>query len=175
MLTRNPIISAVDRRSSLFRRPRTPNRRSWRWIGAAIETKFDDLEENIRLLLLEEALKAPIEARCCSKEFPIITNKNMNFCQPQNMFHFTFRTRKAFVTLPCIFVSSKSILFSCKYWRDRVLWKLMFEQRLCMMGSVFRQWLDFKPSGQKSNQRVQSADGWKSKHPWWNFRVAVRF
>ena len=88
MLTRNPIISAVDRRSSLFRRSRTPNRGSWRWIGAAIETKFDDLEENIRLLLLEEVLKAPIEARCCSKEFPIITNNNMNFCQPQNMFHF---------------------------------------------------------------------------------------
>ena len=133
MLTRNPIISAVDRRSSLFRRPRTPNRRSWRWIGAAIETKFDDLEENIRLLLLEEALKAPIEARCCSKEFPIITNNNMNFCQPQNMFHFTFRTRKAFVTLPCIFVSSKSILFlanireivCCGNWcvnKDLVWW-----------------------------------------------------
>ena len=47
---------------------------------AAIGTfKFDDLEENICLLLLEEALKAPIEARFCSKELPIITNNSMNF------------------------------------------------------------------------------------------------
>ena len=92
MLTRNPIISAVDRRRCLFTRLRTPKRRSWKWIGAAIgKVKFDNLEENTHLPLLEEALKAPIEARCCSKEFPIITYNNMNFCQPQNMFHFHFQ------------------------------------------------------------------------------------
>ena len=45
---------------------------------AAIETlKLDDLEENICLLLLEEALKAPKEALRCSMESPIITNNSM--------------------------------------------------------------------------------------------------
>ena len=67
---------------------------------AAIETlKLDDLEENICLLLLEEALKAPIEARCCSKEFPIITNNNMNFCQPRKYVSLSGLVK---LLLPCL-------------------------------------------------------------------------
>ena len=112
MLTRNPIISAVDRRSCLFRRPRTPTRRSWRWIGAAIGTfRLDDLEENIRLLLLEEALKAPIEARCCSKKFPIITNNNMNFCQPRKYVSLSLSGLLKLL-LPCLaFLSVPKVFF----------------------------------------------------------------
>ena len=79
---------------------------------AAIGTfKFDDLEENICLLLLKEAFKAPIVARCCSKEFPIITNNNMNFCQPRKYVSLSL-SGLVKLLLPCLaFLSVPKVFF----------------------------------------------------------------
>ena len=71
--------------------------------------KFDDLEENICLLLLKEAFKAPIEARCCSKEFPIITNNSMNFFSATKYVSLS-ELEKLF--LPCLaFLSVPKVFF----------------------------------------------------------------